>query len=131
MKKTLIHPPNHPKTMARYSPAVKVDLAGGSLLFVSGQIALDAQGSVVAPDDAGRQAEHVFAMLGELLEAGGMSFGDVVKTQLFLTDIKDYAAVSAVRNRYLAASRPASILVEVTALAKVGCRVEVDVLAIR
>ena len=126
-----LQPTGSPVPMGAYSHGIKVPLPGAELLFVTGQIALDTEGNVVAPNDAARQAEVVFASVNSILQAGGMSMDNVVKAQIFLTNIDDFAAVSAVRNRYFTVSRPVSTLVEVARLVREGCCVEVEVIAIK
>lgn len=117
--------------MGAYSPGVKVTIGDAEMLFVTGQIALDEAGGVMYPNDAAAQAERVFVMVGAILEAAGMSFADVVKAQIFLTNIADFSKVSPIRSRYFADSRPVSTLVEVKGLVKPGCCVEVEVIAVK
>ncbi len=101
------------------------------MLFVAGQVAVDAQNNVIAPNDAGKQAEAVFERIGKILAEAGFGFQDVVKSQIFLTNIQDFSVVSPVRNKYFAECRPASTLVEVSKLVREGCCVEIEVIAIR
>lgn len=117
--------------MGAYSHGVLVPLPGADMLFVTGQIALDSQGNVVAPNDPKKQAEVVFENIGRILAEGGLSFRDVVKAQVFLTNIKDFSVVSEVRNKYFAEGRPVSTLLEVPNLVKAGCCIEVEVIAVR
>jgi enamine deaminase RidA (YjgF/YER057c/UK114 family) len=131
MKKTLVYPANHPAPRGAYSPGVLVEHDGTSTLFVTGQLAVDRDGKVVAPFDATAQTEFVFKLIGSILEEAGMGFRDVVKVQTFLTHMPDFDKFSAVRNRYFADSRPVSTLLEVKGLAREGCCVEIEVLAIR
>ncbi len=56
---------------------------------------------------------------------------DVVKATVYLTDMRDFAAVSKVRNRFLKDAEPVSTLVEVKSLVKPGCRVEIEVIAVK
>jgi 2-iminobutanoate/2-iminopropanoate deaminase len=131
MKKTLICPPNHPASRGAYSPGLLVEDNGTRTLFVTGQLAVDRQGNVVAPNDAAAQTEFVFRLIGSVLEAAGMGFGDVVKVQTFLTHMPDFEKYSPVRNRHFADTRPASTLIEVKGLAREGCCVEIEVVAMR
>src|SRR5271157_4358454 len=131
MKKTLIYPANHPSPRGAYSPGVLVEHNGSSTLFVTGQLAVDRDGRVVAPFDATAQTEFVFQLIGSILEAAGMGFHDVVKVQTFLTHMPDFEKFSAVRNRHFADSRPVSTLLEVKGLAREGCCVEIEVVAMR
>jgi 2-iminobutanoate/2-iminopropanoate deaminase len=130
-KTTLIHPPGLPPPRGAYSHAVKLELGGAVLLFVTGQLALDSENRVLAPGDAAAQAEVIFRLIGEILAAAGLGFADVVRVQTFLTDMADFPRYSAVRNRYFEATRPASTLLEVKGLAHPGCVVEVEVTAAR
>jgi reactive intermediate/imine deaminase len=129
MKKSIIYPKNHPAPRGAYSPGVKIDLGGAALLFATGQLAIDPAGAVVAPYDATAQTEYVFQLVGSILEAAGMTFGDVVRVQTYLTNMGDFEKFSAVRNRYFAPAPPASTLLEVKALAREGCCVEIEVTA--
>jgi 2-iminobutanoate/2-iminopropanoate deaminase len=114
-----------------YSPGLLVEHNGTSTLFLTGQLAVDREGKVIAPFDATAQTEYVFGLMGSILGAAGMGFGDVVKVQTFLTDMQDFPKFSAVRNRFLAESRPVSTLIEVKGLALEGCCVEIEVVAMR
>jgi 2-iminobutanoate/2-iminopropanoate deaminase len=131
VKKTLIHPKQHPEPRGAYSPGLHVEHNGCQTLFVTGQLAVDSDGKVVAPYDASVQTEYVFRLIGSILEAAGMNFGDVVKVQTFLTHMPDFEKFSVVRNRFFADSRPVSTLLEVKGLAREGCCVEIEVVAMK
>ncbi len=131
MKKTLIHPANHPAPRGAYSPGLLVEHNGSSTLFLTGQLAVDASGNVVAPFEATAQTEYVFQLIGSILETAGMNFGDVVKVQTFLTHMPDFEKYSPIRNRYFSETKPVSTLLEVKGLAREGCCVEIEVLAIK
>lgn len=131
MKKTLIYPARHPAPRGAYSPGLLVEHGGASILYLTGQLAVDPEGRVVAPYDAAAQTEYVFKLIGSILEAAGMGFGDVVKVQTFLTSMPDFEKFSLVRNRYFAESRPVSTLIEVKGLAREGCCIEIEVVAAR
>jgi enamine deaminase RidA (YjgF/YER057c/UK114 family) len=108
-----------------------VEHGGISTLYVTGQLAVDPDGEVVAPYDAEVQTEYVFKLIGAVLGAAGMGFGDVVKVQTFLTHMPDFEAFAPVRNRIFADSRPVSTLIEVKGLAREGCCVEIEVVAVK
>jgi 2-iminobutanoate/2-iminopropanoate deaminase len=131
MKKMLIYPKGHPAPRGAYSPGLLVEHGGSSTLFVTGQLAVDPEGKVVAPGDAAAQTEYVFTLLGSILGAAGMGFADVVKIDTFLTHMPDFAKYSPIRNRYFSETKPVSTLLEVKGLAIEGCCVEVEVLAVR
>lgn len=75
------------------------------------------------------QTEHAFKLAEELLRAAGAGLEDVVKAQIFLTDVNDYPQVAPVRNKYFAKNRPVSTIVAVNALTTPGCKVELDLVA--
>lgn len=115
-----------PAPIGPYSQAV----LAGSELFCSGQIALDPQSGELAGSDAASQAEQALRNLGAVLEAGGMSYADVVKTTIFLIDMNDFAAVNEVYAKYFDAAKPARSTIAVAGLPK-GARVEIEALAKR
>lgn len=115
-----------PAPIGPYSQAV---LAGNEL-FCSGQIALDPQNGEMASGGVAEQAEQALRNLGAVLEAGGMSYADVVKTTIFLVDMNDFAAVNEVYAKYFDAAKPARSTVAVAALPK-GARVEIEAIAKR
>jgi len=98
---------------------------------VTGQLAVDPAGNVVAPHDAAAQTEYVFELIGSILRAAGMGFGDVVKVDTFLTHMPDFEKYSPIRNRFFADTRPVSTLLEIKGLAREGCCVEIEVLAVK
>lgn len=112
-----------------YSHAFRIDLDGGTLLFVSGQVAFDPDGNWVGEGDMARQTEQVFRNLEAILEANGGSFANVVKISTFLTDMSQLAAIRDVRVRYLPDPPPASTTVQVAALFRPEALIEVEVVA--
>jgi 2-iminobutanoate/2-iminopropanoate deaminase len=108
-----------------YSPAV----AAGQLVFLSGQVALDAEGRLAAitvPDQTRKAMENMRL----LLAAAGLTFGDVVKTTIFLTNMEDFAAVNEVYGEFFTPPYPARSTVEVAALPK-NAKVEIEAIAAR
>jgi enamine deaminase RidA (YjgF/YER057c/UK114 family) len=105
--------------------------AGGRLLAIAGQVAMDENGELVGAGDPAAQAERVFQNLGRVLGAAGASFGDVIRFGVFVTDIGILPAVREARDRYVDTARPpASTAVQVVALFQPGYLVEVDALAV-
>jgi reactive intermediate/imine deaminase len=129
MKKDKITPREFTPTMGAYSHGLKVITGDAKWIFVTGQIAMDSNGEVVS-NDIEKQTKFVFENIKSILEEAGASFADVVKTQIFLTDINDFSKVSPIRNEYYEDSEPVSTLVEVSALVKKRCKIEVEVIAI-
>ncbi|HLM49278.1 MAG TPA: RidA family protein [Solirubrobacteraceae bacterium] len=115
-----------PEPISHYTDAVRA----GDLLFVSGIVAVDAEGALVGGSDVVAQAEQVFALLGRVLAAAGAAPGDVVKVTLYLLDKDDRPRINPVRQRFFGTARPASTLVEVSGLAVAGARLEVDAVAL-
>ena len=105
-------------------------VVAGELLFVSGVVPVDGERKLVGGDDVVVQARAVFANMAEILSAAGCTFADVVKVNVFLTDIDDRPLVNPVREEVFGAARPASTLVEVSALVIPGARIEVDAVAL-
>lgn len=129
MKRTQIAPASFTPTMGAYSHGLAVELSDATFVFVTGQIAIDDKGNVVS-DCVEEQTRFVFQNIGKILDEAGASFEHVVKAQIFLTDMSDFAKVSAIRNEYFSDSKPVSTLVEVSSLVNDGCRIEVEVIAI-
>jgi 2-iminobutanoate/2-iminopropanoate deaminase len=100
----------------------------GNLIWVSGAIGVAADGSV--PDDVGVQAELALASIDACLKAAGGGAANVVKVNVYLTDINDRAKVNPARQRYFGEHRPASTLVGVTALVLAGAKVEIEATAV-
>jgi enamine deaminase RidA (YjgF/YER057c/UK114 family) len=109
---------------------LKVDIGDKALVFVSGQLAMDADGNPVAPDDISAQTRYIFENIKKILGEAGATLEDVVKVQIFVTDIAKFPQVSAVRNEYLGDIRPVSTLLEISRTVKEGCDIEIEVTAI-
>jgi 2-iminobutanoate/2-iminopropanoate deaminase len=116
-----------PEPLSHYTDAVRAD---GPLLFVSGVVPVDEAGRLVGDDDVVVQARQVFANMGAILAAGGATFADVVKVTVFLTDVDDRARITAVRQEVFGEARPASTLVQISALAVPGAKIEVEAIAV-
>jgi len=124
MPRTAISTTQAPAAIGPYSQAIRAD----GYVFCSGQLGLDpATGDFVA-GDVGAQAEQALRNLGAVLEAAGLTFGDVVKTTIFLADMADFAAVNDVYGRFVTDPPPARSTVAVAALPK-GGRVEIEATA--
>lgn len=125
-EKSAIKTDRSPAAIGPYSQAVRV----GELLFVSGQIPLDASG-VMVPGGITEQTEQVTRNIGNILAAAGLSAANVVRTTVFLKDMNDFAAMNAVYAKFFAAEGmvpAARSTVEVARLPK-DVLVEMDVIA--
>jgi reactive intermediate/imine deaminase len=108
--------------ISHYTDAVRF----GNLLFVSGMGPLAEDGSLVGRDDVVEQTRQVLRNLGAVLGAAGASPADVLKVTVYLTDIGDRVLINPVRREFFGEARPASTLVEVSALAIPGMKVEIE-----
>jgi reactive intermediate/imine deaminase len=99
-------------------------------LFISGVVPVDENRALVGGDDVVEQARSVFENMRAILAAAGCTFADVVKVTVFLTDIADRPLVNPVRQEVFGDTRPASTLVEVSALVIPGARIEVEAVAL-
>jgi 2-iminobutanoate/2-iminopropanoate deaminase len=116
--------PGAPAAIGPYSAGIRA----GNLLFLSGSIPLDpATGHVVAGDITA-QATRVLDNIAALLSAAGASFGDVVKTTVFLADMNEFAAMNEVYAKYFTAPFPARSTVQVSRLPR-DVRLEIEVVA--
>lgn len=129
--KTKINSSDFAQRLGAYSHGYKVDLGNAELIFTTGQIALDKNGEIVSPDDVTKQAEFVFQSLEKILNEAGSSLDDVVKATIYVTDMSDFTKISQVRNKYFKNSEPVSTLVEVKKLVKDGCKLEIEVIAVK
>jgi 2-iminobutanoate/2-iminopropanoate deaminase len=116
-----------PKAIGPYSQAI----VSGDLVFTSGQIPLDPRTQEMVKGDVRAQAERVMENLRSVLEAASASFGQVVKTTIYLVDLNaDFAVVNEVYGKRFTGSPPARSTVQVAALPK-GARVEIEMIAVR
>jgi reactive intermediate/imine deaminase len=98
-------------------------------IYISGQIAYDANGNVVGAGDMKAQAEQVFKNLETALKSAGATFADVVKMNSYITDMSKVQAVRDVRARYFVDTAPASTFVEVKGLVRPELMLEIEVIA--
>src|SRR5690242_21956873 len=98
MPRRTLHSDKAPKAIGPYSQAVEVEL--GKLVFLSGQTPIDPQTGELIQGDVKAQTERVLENLRAVLAAGGLDFSNVVRCGVFLTDMKDFAAMNEVYARY-------------------------------
>ncbi len=109
-----------------------VDAPATRIIYVSGQVPLDAQGRLVGEGDFETQVRQVFENLTAALEAAGATWGDVVKLNYFMLDVTRVARVRAIRDEYVDTQQPpASTLVEVSRLFRDDVMIEIDAVAAR
>jgi 2-iminobutanoate/2-iminopropanoate deaminase len=128
MSRTLIQSARAPKAIGPYSQGVLT--TAGKLLFCSGQIPLHPDtGEMVATGDVRAQTRRVLDNLRAVLEAGGSNLESVLKTTLFLADLKDFGVVNEVYAEYFPSlPQPARATVQVAGLPR-GALIEIDAIA--
>jgi 2-iminobutanoate/2-iminopropanoate deaminase len=127
MQHDIIVTADAPAAIGPYSQAVVVP--AGRTLYASGQIPLDPATGQIVEGDAAAQCERVMENLGAVLAAAGMDFSDVVRSTIYLTDLRDFGPVNEVYGRRFSGAPPARATVQVAALPR-GARVEIDVVAV-
>jgi 2-iminobutanoate/2-iminopropanoate deaminase len=115
-----------PAAVGPYSQAI----ATGNFLFCAGQIPLDPATGNLIEGDVKAQTERVLENLGGVLRANGMTYSDVVKTTVFLTDLANFAQMNEVYARYFTEPFPARSTIQISALPK-GAQVEIEAIASR
>jgi 2-iminobutanoate/2-iminopropanoate deaminase len=119
-----IFTPRAPKPIGPYSQAVRA----GDWLYISGQIPLDPERGSILEGTIQEQAIRVFLNLSAVLEEAGGSLADVVKTTVYLTNIKEFSEVNLVYANHFQEPYPARAVVEVHAL-PAGARIEIEAVA--
>jgi enamine deaminase RidA (YjgF/YER057c/UK114 family) len=109
-----------------YSRAVRI----GNLIEVAGTTALDEHGQVVGPDDPYRQAQYALRKIGRALAEAGAGFEQVIRTRMYVTDITRWEEVGRAHGEVFRDIRPASTLVQVTALVRPDLLVEIEATAV-
>ena len=117
----VIHTDKAPAAVGPYSQA----LSSGNLVITSGQIPLDPATGALVEGGIVEQTTQVLENMKEVLAAAGMTFQNVMKTTVFLTDINDFAAMNEVYAQYFSTPYPSRSAVQVAALPKGAC-VEIE-----
>src|SRR5690606_35189785 len=114
------------KAVGPYSLAMDT----GSVVYISGQVHLDGATGKLVGDDVAAQTHQVFNNLKLILDQAGLSFKNIVKTTVFLTDMGDFAAMNEVYKTYMSEPYPARSTIEVAGL-PLGARLEIEAIADR
>ena len=115
MMKKIIYTPNAPNPVGPYSQAVQL----GSTLYVSGQIAINPESGDLVNDSIEAETRQVMSNLKAILEAAGSSFSQVVKCEVFVSDMENYGRINKIYAEFFEeATAPARALVEVANLPK-------------
>jgi len=122
--KRIITPAKSPAAVGPYSHAVRA----GDWLFCAGQIPVDPATGHRVPGDIKAQTERALLNVKAILDDQGLTFANVVKSTVFMTNLADFAAMNEVYARYFTENFPARSTVQVAALPK-GADVEIEVVA--
>ena len=130
MARTQISNPNLPAPMRGGAYSSGVEAPAGRTVYVSGQVAFDAEGNVVGEEDIKLQTETVLEHVKTVVEEAGGSMEDIVKVTVFITDMGLYDDIHEVRRRYFEEPFPASSMVEVSALIDTRLLIEIEAIAV-
>jgi 2-iminobutanoate/2-iminopropanoate deaminase len=123
-EKKIIKPAKSAPAVGPYNHAVRI----GELLFCAGQIPIDPATGNLVVGDIKAQTERVLQNVKAILDDQNLSFGNVVKSTVFMTNLADFAGMNEVYAKYFTADFPARSTIQVAALPK-GANVEIEVIA--
>ena len=123
--KKIISTTEAPAAVGPYSQAVRA----GSTIYCAGQIPLDPKTGQIVSQDISDQTRRVLDNITAVLRSEGLSFENIVKTTIFLTDLNDFQTVNEIYASYFTKEPPARSTVQVAALPK-NARVEIEVIAV-
>ena len=121
MSKVIISTDKAPAAIGTYSQAVKI----GTTVYLSGQIPLVPATMQMVSENFAEQTQQVFENLSAVCQAAGGSLNDMVKVNIFLTDLSNFASVNEIMSKHFSAPYPARAAVQVSALPR-GAQIEID-----
>ena len=124
--KTIISTPGAPAAIGPYSQAVEA----GPFIFISGQLPVDPATGNIAGADTAAQTEAVIKNIAAILGSRGLTLENVVKTTVFMADLREFQKMNEVYARFFAKNPPARATIEVKALPKAAL-VEIEAIAAR
>ena len=124
MEKKPIQTSEAPSAIGPYSQAIRI----GDFLYTSGQIALNPKNMEMMNGEIEEETEWVLENIKAILQAGGMSLSQVIKTTVYLTDLDEFSRMNQVYEKFFEKTKPARACVQVAALPK-GAKVEIDAIA--
>lgn len=125
MIKEIIETPYAPEPVGPYSQAIK---SSGTMLFISGQIALDTKGKLVGKSIQ-KQTKQVIENINAILVSQGLSLNSVVKTTVLMTDLGQFEKMNEIYAEYFGESKPARATYEVSRLPK-NVIIEIEAVAV-
>lgn len=121
MSKVIISTDKAPAAIGTYSQAVKI----GTTVYLSGQIPLVPATMQMVSENFAEQTQQVFENLTAVCQAAGGSLNDMVKVNIFLTDLSNFATVNEIMSKHFSAPYPARAAVQISALPR-GAQIEID-----
>jgi 2-iminobutanoate/2-iminopropanoate deaminase len=125
MSRTVVHTENAPKAIGPYSQATRTDVA----VYTAGQLGVDPSTGDLVSTDIEAQTRQALQNLQNVLQAGGSSLANVLKTTVFLQDMNDFTKMNGVYAEFFVENPPARSTVQVAALPK-GALVEIEAVAL-
>ena len=126
MSKTVIKTPDAPAPIGPYNQAI----LSGNMLFISGQICIDPSTGELKNKDVQEETHQVMHNLKAILQQAGMTFSNVVKTTIFITDMHQFSVINEAYGKYFEGDFPARETVQVSALPKF-VNVEISMVAVK
>lgn len=126
MEKKIINTKNAPAPIGPYNQAIIVD----NTIYISGQVCIDPATGNLKNKDLNEETHQVMQNLKSILQEAGMSFNNVVKTTIFLTDMNRFSEVNEIYGKYFDGDFPARETVQVSALPKF-VNVEISMIAVK
>ena len=126
MEKKIINTTDAPAPIGPYNQAILAD----KVLYISGQVCIDPSSGNLKNKDLQEETHQVMHNLKAILQAAGMSFNNVVKTTIFLTDMNRFSEVNEIYGKYFEGDFPARETIQVSALPKF-VNVEISMIAAR
>ena len=126
MNKTIINTSHAPSPIGPYNQAILT----GNMLFISGQICIDPLTGDLKNKDIQQETHQVMHNLKSIMQEAGMDFNNVVKTTIFITDMRQFGEINTVYGKYFESDFPARETVQVSALPKF-VNVEISMIAVK
>ena len=126
MERQIINTPNAPAPIGPYNQAI----VANNTLYISGQICIDPVTGNLKNKDVQEETHQAMHNLKAILEAAGMSFNNVVKTTIFITDMNRFSEINEIYGKYFEGNFPARETVQVSALPKF-VNVEISMVAVK
>jgi 2-iminobutanoate/2-iminopropanoate deaminase len=119
-----------PQAIGPYSQGQAVEVEGATLVYTSGQIAIDPSTGQLVGETAAEQAVQVLKNLAAVLKGAGCDLADVVKTTVYLADMQDFQSMNEVYAKHFGDAPPARTTIAAAGLPK-SARIEIEAVALR